>query len=177
MVGRDLSQTLYGQRKTAVRPQGKRVLSVQNLRMAAMVKNNSLSVFAGQITGVFGLVGSGRTETFKVVAGVIKRDFMHGGEVLLHDRPVRYFVPASAVRDGIVYVTEDRKIEGFFETMSIAGNIYLGLLAKLRGKRTLVSRKRGCGGRRRTGSSGSTSAPSARTSRRSSFPAATSRRS
>ena len=139
MVGRDLSQTLYGQRKTSVRVQGKRVLSVQNLRMAAMVKNNSLSVFAGQITGVFGLVGSGRTETFKVVAGVIKRDFMHGGEVLLNGRSVRYFVPASAVRDGIVYVTEDRKIEGFFETKSIAGNIYLGLLAKLRGKRTFVS--------------------------------------
>lgn len=140
MVGRDLSQTLYGQRKTTVRPQGKRVLSVQNLRMASMVKNNSLSVFAGQITGVFGLVGSGRTETFKVVAGVIKRDFMHGGEVLLNDRPVRYAVPASAVRDGIAYVTEDRKIEGFFETKSIADNIYLGLLAKLRGKRSLVSR-------------------------------------
>jgi ABC-type sugar transport system ATPase subunit len=141
MVGRDLSQTLYGRRKTTLRPQGKRVLSVQNLRMAAMVKNNSLSVFAGQITGVFGLVGSGRTETFKVVAGVIKRDFMHGGEVLLNDKPVRYFVPASAVRDGIVYVTEDRKIEGFFETQSIAGNVYLGLLAKLRGKRTLTSNK------------------------------------
>jgi len=45
------------------------------------------------------------------------------------------------VRDGIVYVTEDRKIEGFFETQSIAGNVYLGLLAKLRGKRTLVSKK------------------------------------
>jgi ABC-type sugar transport system ATPase subunit len=141
MVGRDLSQTVYGQRKRSVRPQGKRVLSVQNLRMAAMVKNNSLSVFAGQVTGVFGLVGSGRTETFKVVAGVIKRDFMHGGEVLLHGRPVRYFVPASAVRDGIAYVTEDRKFEGFFETQSIAKNIYLGLLAKLRGKRGLVSSK------------------------------------
>ena len=140
MVGRDLSQTLYGQRKTTVRPAGKRVLSVQNLRMAPMVKNNSLSAFAGQITGVFGLVGSGRTETFKVVAGVNKRDFMHGGEVLLNGRPVRYVVPASAVRGGIVYVTEDRKVEGFFETQSIADNIYLGLLAKLRGKRPLVSR-------------------------------------
>jgi len=140
MVGRDLSQTVYGQRKKQIRPQGKRVLSVQNLRMAAMVKNNSLSVFAGQVTGVFGLVGSGRTETFKVVAGVIKRDFMHGGEVLLHGRPVRYFVPASGVRDGIAYVTEDRKVEGFFETKSIADNIYLGLLAKLRGKRPLFRR-------------------------------------
>ena len=38
-------------------------------------------------------------------------------------RPVRYRVPRPAVRDGIVYVTEDRKVEGFFETMSIAGNI------------------------------------------------------
>ncbi|HET9204641.1 MAG TPA: ATP-binding cassette domain-containing protein, partial [Burkholderiaceae bacterium] len=95
---------------------------------------------AGQITGVFGLVGSGRTETFKVVAGIAQRDFMHGGEVLLNDRPVRYFVPAAAVRDGIVYVTEERKLEGFFETQSIAGNIYLGLLAKLRGQRTLVSK-------------------------------------
>jgi simple sugar transport system ATP-binding protein len=141
MVGRDLSQTLYGQKKTFVRRQGKRVLSVQNLRMAAMVKNNSLSVFAGQVTGVFGLVGSGRTETFKVVAGIIKRDFMHGGEVLLNGKPVRYFVPASAIRDGIAYVTEDRKIEGFFETKSIADNIYLGLLAKLGGNRFLVSRK------------------------------------
>ena len=140
MVGRDLSQTLYGRRKTTMRRAGKRVLSVENLRMAAMVKNNSFSVFAGQVTGVFGLVGAGRTETFKVVAGVIKRDIMHGGEILLHERPVRYLVPAPAVRDGIAYVTEDRKVEGFFETKSIVDNIYLGLLAKLRNRRKLTSR-------------------------------------
>lgn len=139
MVGRDLSHTLYGRKKTVVRPPGKRVLSVQDLRMAAMVKNNSLSVFAGQVTGVFGLVGAGRTETFKVVAGLLKRDFFHGGEVLLHDRPVRYLVPAPAVRDGIAYVTEDRKAEGFFETMSIAQNVYLGRLAQER-SRWLTSR-------------------------------------
>ena len=141
MVGRDLSKTLYGKRKTTMRPAGERVLTVQNLQMAPMVKNNSLSVFAGQITGVFGLVGAGRTETFKVVAGVIKRDFFHGGEVMLHDKPVRYRVPAPAVRAGIAYVTEDRKVEGFFETMSVARNIYLGLLAKLPGGRFLLSRR------------------------------------
>lgn len=140
MVGRDVSQTLYGQRKLTVRQPGKRVLSVQNLRMAAMVKNNSLSVFAGQITGVFGLVGSGRTETFKVVAGILKRDFMHGGEIVLNGKARRYFVPAPAIRDGIAYITEDRKQEGFFETKSIAENIYMGLLAKLGSKRRLVSR-------------------------------------
>ena len=141
MVGRDLSNTLYGTRKTTVRPAGARVLTVQNLKMAPMVKNNSLSVFAGQITGVFGLVGAGRTETFKIVAGVLKRDFFHGGEVILHDKPVRYRVPAPAVRAGIAYVTEDRKVEGFFETMSIARNIYLGLLAKLPGGRFFLSRR------------------------------------
>ena len=139
MVGRDLSQTLYGQTKTVVRKQGECVLSVRNLRMASMVKNNSLSVFAGQVTGVFGLVGSGRTETFKVVAGLIKRDFFHGGEVLLRGKPIRYRVARQAVEDGIAYITEDRKVEGFFETMSIAQNIYMGLLGKLGHMRGMVS--------------------------------------
>jgi len=142
MVGRDLSNTLYGKRKVEMRPAGERVLTVHNLKMAPMVKNNSLSVFAGQITGVFGLVGAGRTETFKIVAGVLKRDFFHGGEILLRGKPVRYRVPAPAVRAGIAYVTEDRKVEGFFETMSVARNIYLGILAKFpRGRFFLSSRE------------------------------------
>ncbi len=141
MVGRDLSHTLYGVRKTTVRKAGSRVLVVQNLKMAPMVKNNSLSVFAGQITGVFGLVGAGRTETFKIVSGVLKRDFFYGGEVFLHDKPVRFRVPAPAVNAGIAYVTEDRKVEGFFETASIARNVYLGLMAKFPRGRTLLSRK------------------------------------
>ncbi len=139
MVGRDLSNTLYGARKSTVRPSGRRVLTVQNLKMAPMVRNNSLSVFAGQITGVFGLVGAGRTETFKIVSGVMKRDFFHGGEVLLNDKPVRYRVPAPAVEAGIAYVTEDRKVEGFFETASISRNVYLGLLAKFPKHRMLLS--------------------------------------
>jgi simple sugar transport system ATP-binding protein len=141
MVGRDLSNTLYGACKEKVRAAGERVLTVQNLKMAPMVRNNSLSVFAGQITGVFGLVGAGRTETFKIVSGVMKRDFFHGGEILLNDKPVRYRVPAPAVRAGIAYVTEDRKVEGFFETASIARNIYLGLLAKFPAGRAWLSRR------------------------------------
>jgi simple sugar transport system ATP-binding protein len=141
MVGRDLSHTLYGVRKTTVRKPGARVLTVQNLKMAPMVKNNSLSVFAGQITGVFGLVGAGRTETFKVVSGVLKRDFFYGGDIFLRDKPVRFRVPAQAVRAGVAYVTEDRKVEGFFETASIARNIYLGLVAKFPGGRMLLSRR------------------------------------
>ena len=93
------------------------------------------------MTGVFGLVGAGRTETFKIVAGVLKRDFFHGGEIVLRGQPVRYLVPAPAVKAGIAYITEDRKVEGFFETMSIARNIYLGLLAKFPGGRFLLSKR------------------------------------
>lgn len=141
MVGRDLSHTLYGVRKTTARKRGPRILTVQNLKMVPMVKNNSLSVFAGQITGVFGLVGAGRTETFKIVSGVLKRDFFYGGDVFLRDRPVRFRVPAQAVRAGVAYVTEDRKVEGFFETSSIARNVYLGLLAKFPAGRALLSRR------------------------------------
>ncbi len=138
MVGRHLSEELYGTNRAARRPAGQRVLSVQNLRMGTLVRNNSFSIFAGQITGVFGLVGSGRTETFKVVAGVLKRDYFHGGKIVFKDKPVRYRVPARAIAAGIVYVTEDRKVDGFFETMSISHNIYTGLLAKLGWRRNRV---------------------------------------
>lgn len=142
MVGRNLSETFYRADHKEVRSQGEIVLSVRNLRMAPAVKNCSLSVYAGQITGVFGLVGAGRTETFKIVAGLMKRDFFHGGEIYLKGKPVRYRVPAPAVRDGIAYVTEDRKVEGFFETMSISKNIYMGLLAKLGRLWGLIDNKR-----------------------------------
>jgi simple sugar transport system ATP-binding protein len=131
MVGRALSGELNGKaaQKRTPRPYGQKILSVQNLSMGRMVRNTSFSVYSGQITGIFGLIGSGRTETAKIISGVVKRDFFHGGEVRLEGRSVRYRVPRKAVQDGIVYVTEDRKIEGFFETKSIAENIYLNLLS------------------------------------------------
>jgi simple sugar transport system ATP-binding protein len=143
MVGRSLSTEIYKARRTAnqLRPRGEKVLSVQDISMGNLVRNNSFSIYDGQITGVFGLIGSGRTETFKIVAGIYKRDFLRGGDVELRGRPVRYRVPAPAVKDGIVYVTEDRKTEGFFETMSIAENLYSGLIAAGLEKAAFVSRR------------------------------------
>ena len=129
MVGRTLSEALYQRDAGRVRAAGLKVLSVQNLSMGSMVRNTSFTVYAGQVTGIFGLIGSGRTEAAKIVAGVVKRDFFHGGEVRLMDRPVTYRLPRHAVLDGIVYVTEDRKLEGFFDQMSIAQNLHLGRLA------------------------------------------------
>jgi ABC-type sugar transport system ATPase subunit len=131
MVGRTLSHELYDKDKPRVRrPYGERILSVQNLSMGSIVRNTSFSLYTGQITGFFGLVGAGRTETMKIVSGVLSRDFFYGGSVELDGRLVRYGSPRAAIMDGIVYVTEDRKVEGFFETMSIAENIQIGSLAR-----------------------------------------------
>jgi simple sugar transport system ATP-binding protein len=142
MVGRRLSGELYQQRdETALRRPGRKILSVQDVSMSKIVRNNSFSIFNGQITGVFGLIGSGRTETFKIVSGIYKRDFLRGGAIELDGEPVRYTVPREAVKDGIVYITEDRKSEGFFETMSIAENLFGGLLAGDREKSAIVSMK------------------------------------
>lgn len=127
MIGR--ASVEGSQQRRAIRPAGPRILSVEDVSMGAMVRNTSFSVFEGQTTGIFGLVGSGRTETAKIIAGVFKRNFLRGGTIEYCGQPVRYTTPREAVRDGIVYVTEDRKVDGFFETMSIAENLYAGLLA------------------------------------------------
>lgn len=145
MIGRDVSQTMYGQKKTTTRIPGEKLLSVYSLRMTrpnlTPVRNNTFSVSTGQVTGVFGLVGAGRSETFKVVSGLLKRDLRDGGEILFRGKARNYASPAEAVQDGIAYITEDRKIEGFFETMNTSRNIYMGLLAKLGRKRFWVSRR------------------------------------
>ena len=133
MVGRQLTGELYsvhGARQA--RSRGSTVLSIENLSMGKAVRNNSFTAYGGQITGLFGLIGSGRTETAKIAAGVLKRNFFHGGAVRLEGKPVRYRVPRQAVQDGIIYVTEDRKLEGFFETMSIGENLQVAHLAASR---------------------------------------------
>jgi len=140
MVGRTLKQTLR-QHERPPRPPGERILSVQDLSMGNLVRNNAFSLYAGQITGIFGLVGSGRSETAKIIAGIYKRDFSRGGNVELRGKPVRYRVPRQAMKDGIVYVTEDRKSEGFFETATIAENLYAGLLASNQSRSVWVSQQ------------------------------------
>ena len=141
MVGRSLTDELYrpADETRAPRLPGEKVLSVQHLSMQNLVRNTSFSIFAGQITGIFGLVGSGRTETAKIVAGAAKRDLFHGGDIRFDGRSVRYRTPRQAVGDGVVYVTEDRKAEGFFETMSVAENIYIGRISSRESRGIAIS--------------------------------------
>ena len=82
-----------------------------------MVKNMSFSVYAGEVVGIAGLIGSGRTEIAKIIFGALKRNLINGGMIYLRGKPIRYRVPKQAINDGICYITEDRKANGFFETM------------------------------------------------------------
>ena len=146
MVGRDVSTMSQIEQKGAsagvpehAGKDRKRVLSVENVNMGSVVKNMSFSAYAGEVIGMAGLVGAGRTEVAQIVCGARKRNFLRGGLIYLNDKPVRYRVPRQAVRDGIVYITEDRKLDGFFETMTADDNIYLGYLASPKRRRFLYS--------------------------------------
>ena len=132
MVGRQLTHELYGQdrRTRKARAPGATVLSLRNVSMGKAVRSASLSIFSGQVAGIFGLVGAGRTEMMKVASGVLKRDFFNGGSIRLHGEPVRFRVPRDGVKRGIAYITEDRKLDGLFDTMGIAQNIFMGELVK-----------------------------------------------
>ena len=143
MVGRDVGEyATHGADPDAPRPyvqRGEKALSVENVTMGGVVKNMSFSAFEGEVVGMFGLVGAGRSEIAQIVCGARKRNFLRGGMIYLRGKPVRYRVPRQAIRDGVAYITEDRKLDGFFETMTVDQNIYLGFLSSPRVRRFLYS--------------------------------------
>jgi rhamnose transport system ATP-binding protein len=114
MVGREIS-AIFPKR---VVPIGEVVLETRGLRGV------SLSVRSGEILGIAGLVGSGRTEFAEAVFGLTPA----AGEILLRGRPVRIQSPADAIRQGIGYVPEDRRQHGVVLEMAIAANASLASL-------------------------------------------------
>lgn len=143
MVGRDVEYMRHPPGRSAAPIPS---LEVDNVTLLPMVRNMSFSVYAGQILGIAGLVGAGRSEVAMIVAGISKRRRLGGGQIRLDGTPVRYRTPRQARRDGIVYITEDRKAAGFFSHISIVENIHLGhisaqdrlpLLATPRARRTV----------------------------------------
>ncbi|MFM0397169.1 sugar ABC transporter ATP-binding protein [Paraburkholderia phytofirmans] len=97
-----------------------------------------LDVQPGQILGLAGLLGSGRTETARLLFGADRAD---SGTILVEGRPVRLRSPRDAVRHGIGYCAEDRKKEGIVAELSIRDNILLALQAR-RGWWRKISRQR-----------------------------------
>ena len=141
MVGREVAKAVYGRKDKAAHRREK-VLTVENVTMGMAVKNMSFSVYAGEVVGIAGLIGSGRTEIAKVIYGALKRNLINGGTIRLRGKPIRYRVPRQAINDGIAYITEDRKANGFFETMVVDDNVYIGNLATRTGWSFLLSRAR-----------------------------------
>jgi rhamnose transport system ATP-binding protein len=125
MVGRELSAVFP---KTAV-PVGDVVLETRNLTCrAAGVSDISLTVRAGEILGLAGLIGAGRTELCRVLFGLTPAD---SGEILLNGNRITVNSPRAACRLGIAYVPEDRRRHGVVLEMPVSANTTLSILSRI----------------------------------------------
>jgi rhamnose transport system ATP-binding protein len=119
MVGRAIA-SVFPKREV---PIGDTVLELHGLGHAASgLRDVSLTVRAGEIVGLAGLVGSGRTELAEVVFGLRPAD---SGQIRLRGTPLRIASPQDAIRAGIAYVPEDRRQHGVVLEMSVAANASL----------------------------------------------------
>ncbi|RCW87238.1 sugar ABC transporter ATP-binding protein [Paracoccus lutimaris] len=116
MVGRPLSQ-LFGE-KPDTQP-GDEVLRVRNLHLPNGIHDVSFAIRRGEVVGLGGLVGSGRTEVARAIFGA---DPVSGGEMELNGQPYRPRSPRQAVRQGVGLVPEDRKGQGVVLDMEIRKN-------------------------------------------------------
>ncbi len=124
MVGRELTQMIP---KVAA-DIGDVALEVKNISRKGALKNVSISVKKGEVLGIAGLVGAGRTELARVIFGA---DPFDSGEILLFGKPVKIKSPQDAIKLGIGLVTEDRKQQGLVLGMAVRENISLANLDAL----------------------------------------------
>ena len=125
MVGRPLSR-LYPP-KPAAAPAGAPVLEATDLSDGGRVRSASLSVRPGEILGVAGLAGAGRTELARMLCGFTRPV---RGEIRLDGRPVRFSSVSDALAHGIAYLTEDRQGEGILPDESVFANMALSSIAE-----------------------------------------------
>ncbi|HEV8696096.1 MAG TPA: sugar ABC transporter ATP-binding protein [Candidatus Limnocylindrales bacterium] len=123
MVGR----TIYEEAPEIPQRSGDVVLEVRGLTRGRMVRNVSFALHRGEILGVAGLVGAGRTEVVRAIFGA---DRLETGEIYVHGRRVEIRSPADAVKLGIGYLSEDRKRFGLALGMDVETNIVLAALRK-----------------------------------------------
>jgi rhamnose transport system ATP-binding protein len=121
MVGREISQIFPLAESTP----GEAVLSLKNLGCAGGgVKNVSFDIRAGEILGLAGLVGAGRTELARTIFGITPAD---AGEIFLRGENIEINSPQAAVARGIAYVPEDRRRHGVILEMPIAQNMTMAI--------------------------------------------------
>ena len=105
------------------------LLEVRNLRREPAVRGVSFTIHRGEIVGLAGLVGAGRSELARLIFGA---DTAEGGEVLLDGKPLRPREPHDAVKRGVGLVPEERRSQGLVLTKSVAFNLNLSSLRSLR---------------------------------------------
>jgi ribose transport system ATP-binding protein len=103
------------------------VLDVRNMSDNELVQNASFKLYRGEVLGLAGLVGAGRTELARLIFGADKK---RTGEVYLEGKKVDIQQPTDAIRTGIGYVPEDRKQQGLFLQMSCRDNIVMNILGR-----------------------------------------------
>src|ERR1700739_4557693 len=123
MVGRRL-EDFYEHTKHSA---GQVVLEVKNMSDGKRVKNANFQLRHGEVLGLAGLVGAGRTEPARLIFGADKRK---SGEVYLEGKKLQINQPKDAIRAGIGYVPEDRKLQGVFLQMSSGENITMNILGR-----------------------------------------------
>jgi len=124
MANRDVSQAYPARTRT----RGDELLRVEDVARAPRLRGVSLTLHRGEILGIAGLMGAGRTELARVIAGADRPD---RGRISLHGRVVSLQSPADAIRAGVGLVPEDRKRHGFVPGGSVAANVALPQLRRL----------------------------------------------
>lgn len=124
MVGRELET---GASPTPKQGQSETVLEVRGLNRAKSVRDVSFSVAKGEILGLAGLMGAGRTEVARAIFGA---DAIDGGEILVHGKQTRISSPKDAVNAGIGYLSEDRKRFGLVVDMDVRNNITMASMQR-----------------------------------------------
>lgn len=135
MVGRDIKEKF----PRVKCERGNEILEVRHLNAGRMVRDVSLKLYAGEIVGIAGLMGAGRTETTRAIFGIDPKD---SGEIILDGNAIKIEKPMDAIRNGIVLVPEDRKKDGLCIKLSIRDNIALPNLDILCNKLGAVNRKK-----------------------------------
>ena len=120
MVGRDIDPAARVPR--TVPPEAPVVLAVEHLTREPWFEDVSLSVRAGEIVGLFGLVGSGRSELLETLFGLYRPD---AGAVSVSGRPVRFASPVQAIRTGLGLVPEERHRQGLFFNLTVRHNLLI----------------------------------------------------
>jgi simple sugar transport system ATP-binding protein len=126
MLGRELAaEALHRNERPAVT--GEPLVAFQNYGKRRMIEPFDLALRPGEVVGLAGLLGSGRTETAKLVFGIERAD---SGQAVVDGRPVRLATPRDAARLRFGFTPEDRKTEGIVAELSIRENIILALQAQ-----------------------------------------------